>query len=102
MNEEKTQIADGVASVLNAELDTTSDELGGKTMKEFITADNLINFGYKKMGNWYFHPNGKISVNLLSNTIRSCKPDFSMNRKDNNIELGDIDKLAKILTKLSV
>ena len=99
---QKSTVNAWVVVLLSDQLGTTSDELGGKTMKEFITADNLINFGYKKMGNWYFHPNGKISINLFSNTIRSCNPDFSINRKDNNIELGDIDKLAKILTKLSI
>ncbi len=40
MNEEKTQIADGVASVLNAELDTSHDcELCGSNCNE---RDELI------------------------------------------------------------
>ena len=71
-------------------------------MSEFITADALINFGYKKTGNWYFHSGGKISVNLLSNTIRSTKPDFVIERKDNNIELTLINDLSDTLIKLGV
>ena len=71
-------------------------------MKEFITADALINSGYKKTGNWYFHPSGKISVNLFSNTIRSSRPDFVIERKDNNIELKLINDLSDTLFKLCV
>ena len=71
-------------------------------MSEFITADALIKLGYKKVGNWYFHSGGKISVNLLSNTIRSTKPDFVIERKDNNIELKLINDLSDTLIKLGV
>ena len=71
-------------------------------MSEFITADALINFGYKKTGNWNFHPRGKISVNLFSNTIRSSRPDFVIERKDNNIELKLINDLSDTLIKLGV
>ena len=71
-------------------------------MSEFITADALINFGYKKTGNWCFHPSGKISVNLFSNTIRSSRPDFVIERKDNNIELKLINDLSDTLIKLGV
>ena len=71
-------------------------------MSEFITADALIKLGYKKTGNWYFHPSGKISVNLFSNTIRSSRPDFVIERKDNNIELKLINDLSDTLIKLGV
>ena len=70
-------------------------------MSEFITADALINFGYKKTGNWYFHPSGKISVNLFSNTIRSTKPDFVIERKDNNFDIGLINSLSDVIIKLN-
>ena len=73
-----------------------------KAMKEFITADLLIKSGYRKVGNWYFHPSGNISVNLLSNTIRSTKPYFVIERKDNNIELKLINDLSDTLFKLGV
>ena len=70
-------------------------------MSEFITADALIKLGYKKIGNWYFHPSGKISVNLLSNTIRSTKPDFVIERKDNNFDIGLINSLSDVIIKLN-
>ena len=70
-------------------------------MSEFITADALIKLGYKKTGNWYFHPSGKISVNLLSNTIRSTKPDFVIERKDNNFDIGLINSLSDVIIKLN-
>ena len=70
-------------------------------MKEFITADALINSGYKKTGNWYFHPSGKISVNLFSNTIRSSRPDFVIERKDNNFDIGLINSLSDVIIKLN-
>ncbi len=71
-------------------------------MTKFVTADELTAFGYKKMGNWYFHPSGKVSVNLFSNTIRSSRPDFVIERKDNNIELKLINDLSDTLIKLGV
>ena len=71
-------------------------------MAKFVTADELIAFGYRKTGNWYFHQNGKISVNLLSNTIRSSKPDFLIEREDNNFDIGLINSLSDILIKLGV
>ena len=70
-------------------------------MKEFITADALINSGYNKTGNWYFHPSGKISVNLFSNTIRSSRPDFVIERKDNNFDIGLINSLSDVIIKLN-
>ena len=70
-------------------------------MTKFVTADELTAFGYKKMGNWYFHPSGKVSVNLLSNTIRSTKPDFVIERKDNNFDIGLINSLSDVIIKLN-
>ena len=70
-------------------------------MSESITADLLIKSGYRKVGNWHFHSSGKISVNLLSNTIRSTKPDFVIERKDNNFDIGLINSLSDILIKLN-
>ena len=69
-------------------------------MSEFITADLLIKSGYRKVGNWYFHSSGNISVNLLSNTIRSTKPYFVIERKDNNFDIGLINSLSDALIKL--
>ena len=71
-------------------------------MAKFVTADELIAFGYKKTGNWYLHPSCKISVNLISNTICCPKPYFVIERKDNNFELELINNLAEILVKLGV
>ena len=70
-------------------------------MAKFVTADELIEFGYKKMGNWYLHPSGKVSVNLLSNTIRGTKPDFVIERKDNNFDIGLINSLSDVIIKLN-
>lgn len=69
-------------------------------MQEFITVDALIKCGYKKVGNWYLHPNTKISVNLISNTICCPKPYFVIQRKDNNYEIDLLNNLSEILIKL--
>lgn len=71
-------------------------------MAKFATADELIALNYKKTGNWYLHPSGKVSVNLISNTISCSKPCFAIERKDNNFELELINNLAEILVKLGV
>jgi hypothetical protein len=71
-------------------------------MAKFATADELTALNYKKTGNWYLHPTGKVSVNLISNTICCPKPYFVIERKDNNFELELINNLAEILVKLGV
>lgn len=71
-------------------------------MAKFVTADELIAFGYKKMGNWYLHPSSKVSVNLISNTICCPKPYFVIELKDNNFDIGLINSLSDILIKLGV
>jgi hypothetical protein len=76
--------------------------MGDSEMAKFVTADELIAFGYKKMGNWYLHPSSKINVNLISNTICCPKPYFVIERKDNNFDIGLINSLSDILIKLGV
>lgn len=69
-------------------------------MVKSVTADELTTLGYKKAGNWYLHPSGKVSVNLFSNTIRSVKPDFVIERKDNNFDVSLINSLSDTLVEL--
>jgi hypothetical protein len=76
--------------------------MGVNKMAKFVTADELIVFNYKKMGNWYLHPSGKVSVNLISNTICCPKPYFVIERKDNNFDIGLINSLSDTLIKLGV
>jgi hypothetical protein len=66
-----------------------------------ITAGELINDGYVKIGNFFVHKNDNISINLLSNTIRGYKPIFCIERKNNKISINDLNNLSEILIKLS-
>ena len=65
-----------------------------------ITSDDLINYGYKKRGNWFVHESEILGINLASNTIRGYKPDFFIERKDNKVSLSDLDAVVACLIKL--
>jgi hypothetical protein len=65
-----------------------------------MTANDLLNIGYTKKGNWFLHKSNKVSLNLASNTIRGHNPDFVIERKDNDVSVDDINTLSDLLIKL--
>ena len=66
-----------------------------------LTANELLNLGYTKRGNWFVHKNDNISINLASNTIRGYGSELVIERKNNNVSANDLNTLSELLIKLS-
>ena len=90
----------GAFSYLIAELYAFNDEFRELVMSNFVTADELKSNGYINRGYWFVHSSELIGINLSSNTIRGYKPEFVIERKDNNVTLQMLEDLVLCLSRL--